>query len=107
MSVYPRPIREVASGVEVIGLIGRLLFVAIFLNSGINHFRERDSMAAFLLPAAFYMHAYWKVEDPQMRTMQMHHFFKNVSMFGASLTLFYVFTECGGDLGLMAGGTLF
>jgi putative oxidoreductase len=135
---------------EVIGLIGRLLFVAIFLNSGINHFRERDSMAAyarssgapapeltvpltgamifvggaliaigvwpdvgalllaaFLLPAAFYMHAYWKVEDPQMRTMQMHHFFKNVSMFGASLTLFYVFTACGGDLGLMAGGTLF
>jgi len=135
---------------EVVALIGRLIFVAMFLNSGVNHFRRRETMtayarsaggpapelmvpatgviifvggaliavglwpdlgalllAAFLLPVAYYMHAFWKVEDPQMRTMQETHFWKNVSLAGASITLFALFAACGDDIGLMAGGPLF
>jgi putative oxidoreductase len=134
----------------VIALIGRLLFVAMFLSSGVNHFKQREGMvaharsaggpapelmvpltgammftggalialgawpdvgalllAAFLLPAAYYMHAFWKVDDPQARQQQQIHFFKNLSLFGASLVMFALFAHCGGDLGLMAGGPLF
>src|ERR687887_1531877 len=36
-------------------------------------------LAAFLLPTAFYMHAFWKVDDPQARQQQQIHFFKNLS----------------------------
>jgi uncharacterized membrane protein YphA (DoxX/SURF4 family) len=41
---------------DLIVLIGRILFVAIFLSSGINHFRNADAMAGYAgskgLPAA-------------------------------------------------------
>jgi putative oxidoreductase len=135
---------------EVVALIGRLVFAAMFINSGINHFKERENMtayarsqgapapelgvpgsgvlilvggvlvaiglwpdlgalllAAFLLPVSFYMHAFWKVEDPQMRKMQETHFWKNMSLAGASILLFALFAACGDDIGLMAGGPLF
>ena len=135
---------------EVVALIGRLLFAAMFIKSGIGHFKERESMtayarsegapmpelgvpgsgvlilvggvlvalglwpdlgalliAAFLLPVSFYMHAFWKIPDPQMRRMQEIHFWKNGSLAGASLALFALFAECGDHLGLMVGGPLF
>ncbi|HLM09151.1 MAG TPA: DoxX family protein [Thermoleophilaceae bacterium] len=135
---------------DVIALIGRILFVIMFLNSGVKHLRQREGLVAyarsaggpapelmvpltgvmllaggalvalglwpdlgalllvaFLLPTAYYMHGFWRVEDPQMRTMQETHFWKNVSLAGASLLLFALFVECGDQLGLMAGGPLF
>jgi len=135
---------------EVVALIGRLLFAAMFINSGIDHLKEREGMtayarsqgapapelgvpgsgllilmggllmalglwpdlgalliAAFLIPVTFYMHAFWKISDPQMRQMQRIHFFKNLSLTGASLLAFALFAECGDDIGLMAGGPLF
>jgi putative oxidoreductase len=125
---------------EAVELIGRLLFVAIFLNSGITHFRMREGMvaymrssggpapelavplsgltifaggvliaigawpdlgaaliAAFLLPAAYWMHAYWKVDDPQQRTNQHAHFMKNVSLAGAALALLAFYNMAPGD----------
>src|SRR5919201_1181712 len=115
---------------EAIELIGRLLFVVMFLISGINHFRNREAMvaymrssggpvpelavpatglmifaggvllaigawpdlgaaliAAFLLPTAYFMHAYWKVDDPQLRANQHAHFMKNLALAGAALAL--------------------
>ena len=135
---------------EVVALIGRLMFAALFIKSGIGHFKEREGMtayarsqgapaaalgvpssgvmifvggvlvalglwpdlgalviAAFLLPVAFYMHAFWKIADPQMRKMQEVHFWKNISLAGASLLVFALFAEYGDDLGLMVGGPLF
>lgn len=64
-------------------------------------------LAAFLLPTAYYMHAFWKVEDPQMRQMQQAHFMKNLSMFGAALVLFYLFAEFGEEMELTLGDPLF
>jgi len=127
-------------------LIGRLMFVAMFLNSGYAHFKERENMigyarmkgapaprllvpatgamllagglligigvwmdlgavliAAFLLPTAYFMHAYWKVDDPQARAGEHAHFFKNLSLAGAALTMVYFFVECAGHVGLTAG----
>ena len=133
----------------VIALIGRLVFAAMFLRSGVKHLRQREALAgyarsmggpapqlmvpltglmllaggaliavglwpdvgalliaAFLLPTAYYMHPFWKVEEPQMRSGQDAHFFKNLSLFGACLALFALFVHCG-NIGLMAGGPLF
>lgn len=135
---------------EVIGLIGRILFVVLFLFSGVGHFLQRRQMveyarmsggpapelmvpltgvmiiaggalialgvwadlgalliAAFLIPTAYYMHAFWKVDDAQMRAMQQAHFFKNVSLAGAALVMLYVFQHFGEAVELTAGGPLF
>lgn len=126
---------------DVVELIGRVIFVTIFLNSGVGHFRQREGMVAyvramgapaprlfvpatgllilagglmvavgawadlgalllvgFLVPTSFFMHAYWRVDDPQMRVNQKTHFLKNLSMAGASLALFALYAQCGGDL---------
>lgn len=53
------------------------------------------------------MHAYWKIDDPQMRAMQEAQFWKNVSLGGASILLFALFVEFGDHLGLTATGPLF
>lgn len=135
---------------DVIALIGRLVFVVMFLNSGLKHFQQRDAMVAyarstggpdpelmvplsgamllaggvliaiglwpdlgalllagFLFPVAYYMHAYWKIDDPQMRAMQEAQFWKNVSLGGASILLFALFVEFGDHLGLTVSGPLF
>ena len=135
---------------DVVALIGRLLFAAMFINSGVNHIKEREGMtayarsqgapapelgvpasgllilvggvllalglwpdlgalliAAFLVPVTFFMHPFWKVSDAQQRKMQEIHFWKNLSMTGASLLVFALFAACGDHIGLMAGGPLF
>jgi putative oxidoreductase len=135
---------------DVVALIGRLIFVFMFLSSGVKHFGRREAMvayarsaraplpelavpasgamllvggalvavgawadlgalilAAFFLPVAYYMHGFWRVKDPQARAAQEIHFWKNISLAGASLLIFALFAECGSDLGLMATGPLF
>lgn len=62
-------------------------------------------LAAFLLPTAFYMHAFWKLEDPQQRGIEMAGFMKNVSMIGGALALFALFSS--EKLGLTLTGPLF
>lgn len=134
---------------ELVELIGRLLFAALFVRSGITHFRQRENMtayarsmgapmpeagvlgtgamilaggvlvalgvwpdlgalliAAFLLPTAAIMHAYWKVEDPQFRAMQDAQFWKNVSLAGAALALFAFYVQAP-DAAWMLVGPLF
>ncbi len=61
----------------------------------------------FVIPTAFIMHAYWKVEDPEMRQGQMVNFQKNIALGGAALMLFALFQQFGGDVGLMITGPLF
>lgn len=135
---------------DVVQLIGRVLFVGIFLMSGAAHLTQRENMVAyarsmggpaphvlvpltglmilaggvliafgiwpdlgalllavFLLPTAYYMHAFWKVDDPEMRQMQQAHFMKNLSMFGAALALFALYAEFGDEAGLQLVGPLF
>jgi len=122
---------------EALELIGRLLFVTMFVESGINHFRHRENMvayarsmggpapaltvpltglmiaaggvmvalgvlpdlgalliAAFLVPTAYFMHAWWKVDDAMMRMNQRIHFMKNLSLAGASLALAALYASC-------------
>lgn len=46
-------------------------------------------LAAFLLPTAFLMHAFWKETDPMMKATEMAHFMKNLSLAGAAMLLAY------------------
>jgi len=135
---------------DVVLLVGRILFVALFLGSGFGHIARREQMAgygrqmglpaatllvpltgvqlllggamvllgiwadlgalliaAFLLPTAFVMHAFWKIEDPQARQGDMIHFQKDIALCGAALIAFVLFQQYGSDLGLMITGPLF
>jgi uncharacterized membrane protein YphA (DoxX/SURF4 family) len=134
---------------DVVLLIGRILFAAIFVVSGatIHLLKWRDGvayarasnvpapellvpasgvmavgggllvavglwadlgalvLAAFAFPVAYWMHAFWKHDDPMERANQQAHFMKNVSMGGAALALFALFQQFGADIGLTAGPT--
>ncbi|MBN8866758.1 MAG: DoxX family protein [Solirubrobacterales bacterium] len=135
---------------DIVLLVGRILFVILFISSGIGHLKNREMMAGyagqmglpapslfvpltglqlllgsvlillgiwadagallialFLLPTAFIMHAYWKVEDPQARQGDMIHFQKDIALLGAALIAFVLFQQYGDDLGLMITGPLF
>jgi len=60
-----------------------------------------------VLPVAYFMHAFWKIEDPMMRGIQNAMFMKNVSMGGAALALFALFQQFGDEIGLTVTGPLF
>jgi putative oxidoreductase len=46
-------------------------------------------LVAFLVPVTLMMHAFWSLEDPQMRGMQYLNFMKNLSMLGGALLLLW------------------
>jgi putative oxidoreductase len=62
---------------------------------------------AFLLLMAYYMHAFWKIEDPQMAANQMAQFMKNIALVGGALILFYLFLEFGEEIDLTIEPALF
>jgi putative oxidoreductase len=43
----------------------------------------------FLLSTLVTMHAFWNLEDPQLRAADQVNFLKNVALIGASLALMY------------------
>ncbi|HKK28293.1 MAG TPA: DoxX family protein [Gemmatimonadota bacterium] len=45
-------------------------------------------LIAFLLPAAFLMHDFWAVEDPQAKQTEQAQFMKNLALAGAALVFF-------------------
>jgi putative oxidoreductase len=112
--------------------IGRLLFSAFFIYSGVNHFIQFNQLAQyaqsaglpaprlavlasgaillvggicvllgaaarlgaalialFLVVAAFTMHRFWGLADPQASQMQFIHFWKNISLAGGALIITY------------------
>jgi putative oxidoreductase len=45
------------------------------------------SLALFLIPTTYMMHAFWKVQDPMAKMGEKVNFTKNVALLGAALTL--------------------
>lgn len=43
----------------------------------------------FLIPAAFMMHNFWAVDDPNMKQVQQAQFMKNLALAGAAFLIFY------------------
>jgi putative oxidoreductase len=64
-------------------------------------------LIAFLAAMAFVMHAFWKIDEPNMRVMQMAQFQKNVALIGGALAFFYLFQQFGEDIGLTIEPALF
>ncbi|HUL84322.1 MAG TPA: DoxX family protein [Actinomycetota bacterium] len=54
--------------------------------------------AVFLIPAAWYLHPFWKIEDPAARRTQESAFYRNVMMLGASLVMVGTFAALGASL---------
>ena len=123
-------------------LVGRILFSAVFIFSGLGHFLQLEEMseyagakgvpapklmtvlsgvaillgglsilfwtqvivgswllAGFLVVAAFTIHDFWAVDDPQQAQVEMQQFMKNLAMAGAAV-VFYVTVQAaqqGGD----------
>jgi putative oxidoreductase len=48
------------------------------------------ALVLFLVPVSFTMHAYWKVQDPQMKMVDRINFMKNLALLGAALLLLFV-----------------
>jgi putative oxidoreductase len=135
---------------DLVFLIGRILFGVLFVSSGYAHFAAGEAMqgvarqagapapattvpltgaviivsgiavifgvladlgalliAGFLFLTAFIIHAFWKVDDPQTRQMEQVHFFKDLALAGAALTLFYAYNQLQGDAGLSITDPLF
>jgi putative oxidoreductase len=64
-------------------------------------------LIAFLLPVAFFMHAFWRETDQQMKANQMAHFLKNMALAGGALILFYAYNQLQGAAGLTITDPLF
>ncbi len=47
----------------------------------------------FLVGITPIMHAFWKVEDEQMKAIQAAMFFKNVALLGAAIIIFWLFNQ--------------
>jgi putative oxidoreductase len=47
------------------------------------------ALIAFLIPVTLTMHNFWAVTDPAMAQLQRVEFFKNLSMFGGALLVYY------------------
>jgi putative oxidoreductase len=47
----------------------------------------------FLVSITPIMHAFWKVDDPQMKAIQNAMFMKNVGLMGAAIIIFWLFNQ--------------
>jgi putative oxidoreductase len=58
---------------------------------------------AFLIPTNYWMHPFWKIDDPEQKVMQATQFWKNTALIGGALVLFYLYQQFGNDIGLNIG----
>ena len=65
------------------------------------------AIVGFLAPTAYWMHAFWKIEDPQEAANQQAHFMKNTAMIGGALFLFYLVIEFEEGIGIAIEPALF
>ena len=64
-------------------------------------------LAGFPIPAALWIHPYWKIEDPDQKQAQQMNFLRNVTYVGAGLALFAFFATFGHGLALTITDALF
>jgi putative oxidoreductase len=57
-------------------------------------------LGAFVIPAAWWFHAFWKVDDPNQKMTAQLLFWRNVTLLGGALIIFVLFAVFGHDLAL-------
>jgi uncharacterized membrane protein YphA (DoxX/SURF4 family) len=78
-------------GTVVSGLI--ILAGGIMVAAGIWGDLGAILLFAFLVPTTLLMHRFWKVDDPQMQQVDQVMFFKNISLAGGAIVLFWAFNQ--------------
>jgi putative oxidoreductase len=63
-------------------------------------------IAAFVIPAAWFLHPFWKIEDPTQRQNHHQSFLRNVAFLGAALALFAVFASIDHSLRFAVTGSV-
>ena len=63
-------------------------------------------VGAFVIPAAWYFHRFWAIEDPGESRTQAMAFFRNVEILGAALLMFGLFGWIGHGLRFALTGPL-
>ena len=64
-------------------------------------------LIAFLIPTNYWMHAYWKMDDPEQKAMNQTHFWKNTALIGGAIAFFYLYQQFGSEIGLNIEPALF
>jgi putative oxidoreductase len=62
---------------------------------------------AFLIPTNYWMHSFWKMDDPEQKLINQTQFIKNTALIGGALILFYLYQQFGSEIGLNIEPTLF
>jgi putative oxidoreductase len=63
-------------------------------------------IGAFVIPAAWYFHRFWALDDPEQRRTQAMAFYRNVEILGAALVMFGLFGWAGHSLRFAVTGSL-
>jgi putative oxidoreductase len=81
MKGVPMPKASVAFSGVLLLLGGLSVLLGVYPTVGVA------SLALFLIPTTYMMHAFWKVEDPMAKMGETVNFMKNTALLGAALTL--------------------
>ena len=60
-------------------------------------------IVAFLIPTNYFMHPFWKIEDPEQKMQNTIQFWKNTALLGGALVLFFLYQQFGSEIGLNIG----
>jgi putative oxidoreductase len=63
-------------------------------------------IGAFVIPASWFLHAFWKFDDPAERQTQRQSFLRNVTFLGAALAFFALFASIDHGLRFAVTGSL-
>jgi len=81
MKGVPMPKASVAFSGALLLVGGLSILLGVYPTVGVV------SLALFLIPTTYMMHAFWKVEDPMAKMGERVNFTKNVALLGAALIL--------------------
>lgn len=88
MSGYAQS-KGVPSPKVAVGFSGLLLLIGgLSILLGVYPTIGVIALVLFLLPVSFMTHAFWKIQDPQMKMGERVNFLKNGALLGATLMLF-------------------
>ncbi|MBI2793772.1 MAG: DoxX family protein [Ignavibacteria bacterium] len=76
---YPQIAVPVSGIIAIVG--------ALCVMSGVGVRFGATLVILFLVPVTLIMHAFWRIEDPNMEMIQRVMFFKNLSMLGAAIII--------------------
>jgi len=86
MAGYAQAVGHVpAPEVAVVGTGVMLLLGGLSILLGFHPRIGAALLVAFLIPVAFIMHAYWKIQDPMQRAGDAAQFWKDIALAGAAL----------------------